>query len=87
MDGDGDGLGLSAGLGLGLGLGLGDACVGDGVDAGARGPLGVQPASASRDARTSTPFLTGSWNERGHGRVTGVSAGRKVAQDTSSGPW
>jgi hypothetical protein len=86
MLGDGDGLGLSAGLGLGLGLGLGDVWVGDGVEDGARGPLGVQPASASRDARTITPFLTGGWNERGHGRVTGVSAGRKVAQDNRSGP-
>src|SRR6266516_1278444 len=76
MLGEGDGLGLSAGLGLGLGLGLGDACVGEGVEGGARGPLAVQAASASRDARTSTPFLMGSWNERGHGRVTGVSAGR-----------
>ena len=55
-DGDGLGDGLSIGLGLGLGLGLG---VGECEAFGARGPFGVQPASASSKRRTTTPFLTG----------------------------
>jgi len=53
-EGDGLGEGLSIGLGLGLGVGVGEW---DGF--GASGPLGVQPATVSRNRRTTTPFLTG----------------------------
>jgi len=53
------GEGLSTGLG-GLGLGDGDASfVAPGLWMGASGPFGVQPATARREKRTTTPFLTG----------------------------
>ncbi len=50
--------GLASGVGLGLGLGDGEALA-DGLWLGASGPLAVQPATASRDRRMTTPFLTG----------------------------
>jgi len=56
------GMGMGEGLSAGVGVGLGD---GDarfealGLWFGARGPFGVQPATATRERRTTTPFLTG----------------------------
>jgi len=55
-------MGMGEGLSAGVGVGLGD---GDarfealGLWFGARGPFGVQPATATRERRTTTPFLTG----------------------------
>jgi len=60
--GSGVGLGLGEGLSAGLGVGLGDgdaSCEADGLWLGASGPFGVQPATARRERRTTTPFLTG----------------------------
>src|SRR5437660_10076264 len=80
-EGDGEGEGVSAGVGLGLLEGV--ACfVAAGLELGASGPFAVQPASDSRDKRTTTPFLTRSGNDLGYGLVTGLAWRRKTAQDT-----
>jgi hypothetical protein len=62
--GDGLGLGLSTGLGLGLGEGVGVCSFAAGDGGGASGPFGVQPTMAARDTRSTTPFLTGAFNEQ-----------------------
>ena len=58
--GEGDGLGEGVSAELGLALGDGEpVLVPAELEPGASGPFGVQPATASRARRTTTPFLTG----------------------------
>src|SRR5260370_12252730 len=70
--GDGVGLGLASGLGVGLGVGDGVVFLACGVEGGASGPFGVQPAIAATARRRTTPFLTARCNEPRYGSVTRV---------------
>jgi len=64
-EGESTGLGVGLGLGLGDGLGLGLGWLdGLGLECAARGPLAVQPRTATRRHASATPFLTEGINEQ-----------------------